>query len=110
VKPAIAVIAVAIAGPADAHCYSVWNYPTPQHCGGLYARRHIPPPSALAALPPIRDAALKAADDPPPETPAPEIAPTPAREVWPSLQQWDEELAAERDLALARLREELRAR
>jgi hypothetical protein len=24
--------------PADAHCYSRWFYPTPQHCGGVYSR------------------------------------------------------------------------
>ena len=29
---------MAVSAPADARCYSVWNYPTPQHCGGIYSR------------------------------------------------------------------------
>ena len=32
------IAALLIAQPANAHCYSVWNYPTPQHCGGVHAR------------------------------------------------------------------------
>jgi hypothetical protein len=107
VKPAIAVIAIAIAGPADAHCYSIWNYKTPQHCGGLYARRTPP----VAVTPPIKEAALKATDDPPQvDPPAREVVLTPeGAELWPDLKPWDEELAAERALALNRLRQELAA-
>jgi hypothetical protein len=32
------LLIIVIADPASAHCYRVWNYPTPQHCGGVYAR------------------------------------------------------------------------
>jgi hypothetical protein len=109
VKPAIAVVAIAIAGPADAHCYTTWNYPWPQNCkvGGVYARRS---PPVVAVTPPVKEAALKATDDPPAPTPAREIAVTPeGTEIWPSLKPWDEELAAERDLAVNRLRQELAA-
>jgi hypothetical protein len=91
--------AVLTAKPAAAHCFSTWKYPWPQHCGGLYARRT----PVAAVTPPIRAAALTPEDPPP----APDPAPPPAREVWPGLQQWDDELAAERALALTRLREEL---
>jgi len=36
-----AAILLLLGAPADAHCYSVWHYPYPQHChagGGVYAR------------------------------------------------------------------------
>ena len=28
--------------PAHAHCFRVWKYLTPQHCGGVYARAARP--------------------------------------------------------------------
>jgi hypothetical protein len=34
----LAIAALLIAQPAHAHCYSVWSYPWPQHCGGIHAR------------------------------------------------------------------------
>ena len=30
--------ALCLITPAEARCFSVWNYPTPQHCGGVYNR------------------------------------------------------------------------
>ena len=37
-RAALALAFVLAASPASPHCYSVWHYPTPQHCGGVYAR------------------------------------------------------------------------
>ena len=31
-----------LAQPAQAHCYSVWHYPTRQRCGGIAARAPAP--------------------------------------------------------------------
>jgi hypothetical protein len=36
--PIIGVVLTLWVSPASAHCYSVWRYPYPQHCGGVYTR------------------------------------------------------------------------
>lgn len=33
VRLAVAALAMVAACPVQAHCYSVWKYPSPQHCG-----------------------------------------------------------------------------
>jgi hypothetical protein len=44
----IAVIVLTLwVTPLHAHCYSVWKYPTPQHCTGVYARAASNSMSAL---------------------------------------------------------------
>jgi hypothetical protein len=62
------ILAVAAAGllsatPADAHCYSVWNYPWPQRCGAVrqaYAEIKAPRPARPFTPPPI---AVPASDE-----------------------------------------------
>jgi hypothetical protein len=52
-RPAIAVAALAIAvSTADAHCYSRWYYPWPQHCGVKVVRAAAP--AAPAPMPPVK--------------------------------------------------------
>ena len=34
-----AALMVLVAGRAEAHCYAVWKYPWPQHCGGRTTER-----------------------------------------------------------------------
>jgi len=53
---AIVVLTIGVT-PVQAHCFRVWNYPTPQHCGGVYNR------ATKSKLYPI------------------EVAPLPAREI-----------------------------
>jgi hypothetical protein len=44
---------LALAQPAQAHCYRVWRYPTPQHCSVVvYAR---PAPKLARPAPLIKD-------------------------------------------------------
>ena len=58
-RAAIVAILVAYALPADARCHRIWNYPWPQHCGGVYARvtqEHVSNPVAGPLPgPPVRD-------------------------------------------------------
>jgi hypothetical protein len=68
---ALAALALAAAAPADAHCYSRWYYPYPQHCG-----------SALIAHRAAEDRSwyveITAA---PPDIPLPSLEPIPADEA-----------------------------
>ena len=50
--------------PAEARCYSRWYYPTPQHCGGVYARVGIKHDLVDRYIEPTR------MPDPPPLPPA----------------------------------------
>ena len=45
---ALALVLVA-SQPAHAHCFRVWKYLTPQHCGGVYARAAQAPRPAVQA-------------------------------------------------------------
>lgn len=40
---AAALVALLFAFPAEAHCYSIWNYPKPQRCGSHVAQQQDPP-------------------------------------------------------------------
>ena len=47
-KAALALVSVLVAAqPAHAHCFRVWKYLTPQHCGGVYARAAQAPRPAV---------------------------------------------------------------
>lgn len=37
----ISLLIVILAEPAEAHCYSIWHYKTPQHCGRGEIGRHM---------------------------------------------------------------------
>ena len=58
-KAALVVLPlVAMAQPAHSHCYSVWHYNVPQHCGRSYirvAQEHVPDPDPRdVSTPPAR--------------------------------------------------------
>ena len=47
-KTALTLALVLVAAqPAHAHCFRVWKYKTPQHCGGIYARAAQAPRPAV---------------------------------------------------------------
>ena len=46
------VLLVATVHPAQSHCYRVWHYNVPQHCGGVYARTSPVRPHADRPVPP----------------------------------------------------------
>ena len=50
---ALVLLTPLFATPASSHCFSVWNYPTPQHCGGVYNRASHE--WYVEIVPPIRD-------------------------------------------------------
>jgi hypothetical protein len=74
----LAVAALLIAQPAQAHCFSVWNYPTPQHCGSkIMAHRASEDKSwyvEITSVPPEKPIPLPAVEPVPPtaepDTPA----------------------------------------
>lgn len=61
-RVALVLLLAAAAQPAQSHCYSVWRYPTPQHCGITYARvasvRMVAANSDSVPVPPVRDPGL----------------------------------------------------
>ena len=40
-RAALVIIGLLASAPADAHCFKVWKYPTPQRCG---VRAHVQAP------------------------------------------------------------------
>jgi hypothetical protein len=58
-RAALALCVLSLATPASSHCFSVWRYPTPQHCGvGVKQPDHswfveVVPPAPPPA--PVRD-------------------------------------------------------
>jgi hypothetical protein len=41
VRAFLLTLGVMVSSPAAAHCYAIWHYPYPQHCGGSYVRHQI---------------------------------------------------------------------
>jgi hypothetical protein len=39
----VVALTIGMINAADAHCYTRWYYPTPQHCGGIYTRTNYRP-------------------------------------------------------------------
>jgi hypothetical protein len=70
-RAALAVIAITLATDADAHCYRIWRYPTPQHCK---ATALVGPKSAFRLPHAKIDVSLRAAPPARPVSPVPEIS------------------------------------
>lgn len=81
---------------ADAHCYSIWNYPQPQNCGtkGIHARTTRPRTVVLSSVPspPIR------VRDDGPDIPIPDLSAD-----WGGTLETELELSLQRQKAIRQL-------
>ena len=54
---AVLLCGLVLPAPVMAKCYSVWRYPTPQHCGGVYSRMSPAKRAFVAQVPNLVPAA-----------------------------------------------------
>jgi hypothetical protein len=86
--------------PANAHCYSTWKYPWPQHCGGVYARTKTAyRGSAMVPVPSPRPVSVTASDQD-------IILPNLNNVTWGGAMDTELELEMQRQAALRKLESE----
>lgn len=62
IKALIILTAIAIASPAEAHCFTRWYFPWPQHCAVAIVESR-PAPARSSSGPPLRDTSMIAPAD-----------------------------------------------